>query len=378
MAAEWDNRPQRQHHFAREILRRGHTLTVCAMRSSRRLLPRLPGLAPWVPPTSYVAPEWRQARFRFKYYLPFSRFRPVRYLDDLRQANFIEAVLDQGDYDVCLLNHPTRRLLRKKNSCLLIYEVLDDLPAMMKLCGAGDYAAEDFARREFLLASAADLIIAVSRPLFEKFAGLFPEKTHLIPNGVEYPRFAQVNGIPAPYLPVPVDPARPLIVYAGALAQWFDRDTLRYCCQALPDCHFVLAGRYSADLSKSLGDLGNLTLLGEVSYAQLPALFHRAQAGLIPFVKHPVTQAASPLKLYEYLAAGLPVVSAPLPDCLNLASPGVVYVADSPEQFAASLDDALHLADNPELQHQRRAIARNHSWERRWRQCEDLIRAHLG
>jgi glycosyltransferase involved in cell wall biosynthesis len=309
--------------------------------------------------------------WHLKYYLPFHRFGFIRQLNDHRQGRFLNQLFQRLPHDIGIMNHPLRTPVDKGKVNFLVYDVMDDLPALLHLGGASPVEIARFEGREERLAKTADLIFTVSPSIFKRFSACFPDKTFLIPNGVEYDRFAPDHASEPP----PPPPGPPLIVFAGALGEWFDWDTLFSCCNALPDCHFLVIGGYTAAIHRLVKERRhpNLKLLGQVPYPRLPAVFRQAQAGIIPRVQHPATQAMSPLKLYEYLSAGLPVVSAPMPDCVNLAAPGVVYVADSPEIFAASLREAVHLSRDPGLVHQRRSIARQHSWDRRWQRCQEII-----
>ncbi len=99
----------------------------------------------------------------------------------------------------------------------------------------------------------------------------------------------------------------------------------------------------------------------------------RCNVGLIPFLPYDFINSVSPLKLYEYLAAGLPVVSSPLPDCLRLRSPGIVWVAQTPEEFTGCLAQALRVSENADLKKARQELAGKNTWECRWQQIEDLI-----
>ena len=375
--ADWATRPQRHHHFAREILKQGHSLTVAAMVSSRFALKR-PGRSLSAQVNAWHFPEHLQgAALRLKYYLPFHRFRLVRRLDELRQVRFLNNLFAGGPYDICIMNHPTRSPINKEKINFLIYDVMDDLPALLQLGGACPGEIADFEHREHRLAAASDLIFAVSPQIFERFHLRYPGKTFLVPNGVEFDRFAQEDGLKPPILPFPAGP--PLIVFAGALGDWFDWETLFFCCEALPDYNFLIIGAYSGKIQRLVRecDFSNLKLMGQVPYFQLPAIFLQAHVGIIPRVKHPASQAMSPLKLYEYLAAGLPVVSSPMHDCMDLAAPGLVYVAEAPQTFAAFLGEAVQLSQRPDLVRQRRLIARDHSWHCRWHRCEALIAAHF-
>jgi glycosyltransferase involved in cell wall biosynthesis len=256
---------------------------------------------------------------------------------------------------------------------------MDDLPALLHLGGAQPREIAAFKSREQQLAAAADLIFTVSPPIFERFSSRFPHKTFLIPNGVEYSRFVWGPGSDPEPPPLPFPAGPPLMVFAGALGEWFDWDTLFFSCESLPDCNFLVVGAYTAKVHRLVRErrCPNQKLLGQVPYPRLPAIFRQAHVGIIPRIKHPACQAMSPLKLYEYLAAGLPVVSSPMHDCVNLAAPGLVWVADSPAAFAAALREAVDVSPQTHLQARRARLAREHGWDRRWRRCEELIAAHF-
>jgi hypothetical protein len=94
---------------------------------------------------------------------------------------------------------------------------------------------------------------------------------------------------------------------------------------------------------------------------------------IIPFHVDELTSAIDPLKLYQYLAAGKPVVSTPLPRSSDFS--GVVRIAHGGEEFVAAIDEALRDDDSRE---QRIAAVRPHSWAERVREIADLVRQHLG
>jgi len=104
----------------------------------------------------------------------------------------------------------------------------------------------------------------------------------------------------------------PRLVYAGALDSRFDAAAARALALALPDASIVLIGPAEDGVRAALeqgGVLANLHLLGPRPYANLPGYFQNADAGLILLNDHPANGGRSPMKLYEYAAAGLPVVS---------------------------------------------------------------------
>jgi glycosyltransferase involved in cell wall biosynthesis len=107
--------------------------------------------------------------------------------------------------------------------------------------------------------------------------------------------------------------------YYGAIADWFDCDLVESVARARPDWDVVLVGStFSADVSR-LSRLPNVSLPGEQPYAAIPSWLARFDVAIIPFKRVPLTEATNPVKAYEILAAGKPLVAVPLPEIAAMA-----------------------------------------------------------
>lgn len=148
----------------------------------------------------------------------------------------------------------------------------------------------------------ADLVIASSKGVQERLQLKGIQSVH-IPNGADLTGFD-------------LDDARnshreDLAVYVGALESWFDLESLELWATGLPDIRFEIAGPNPLGLRSGLP---NVRFLGPVLRDHVPSLLQRAKLGLIPFRLNQLTRSVHPLKLYDYLAAGCPVLSADLPE----------------------------------------------------------------
>ena len=132
----------------------------------------------------------------------------------------------------------------------------------------------------------------------------------------------------------------------------------------------VGTGDPGTDVS-ALSEEPNIHLLGTRTYEQLPAVLRVADAGLIPYARNALTESIFPMKVYEYLAAGLPVVATPLP-----ALAGIDEVATAPdaEGIARLLEEAM-AGDSPERRAERSRAAAAHSWERRLEEIAAAVEA---
>ncbi len=154
----------------------------------------------------------------------------------------------------------------------------------------------------------ADAVFASSRALLERVAAVRGggEGLTYLGNGVDFDRFQAANGH-APQ-------GRVRLGYVGALAPWIDFEAVADLAGRHPDWEIVLVGPIlhgaEGDVSK-LTSLPNVSHLAAVPYEQLPAILSEFSVGLIPFRLNRLTRGVNPNKLYEYLAAGLPVVATP-------------------------------------------------------------------
>ena len=237
----------------------------------------------------------------------------------------------------------------------MAYRVSDsilDMPTVPKTMREGE--AEILAR--------ADVVFATAHRLLEEVRAVRTENVFYLPNGVDFEHF-QVSAD----TPEPEDMAgfrRPRILYVGAISVWFDVALAAEAARALPDYDFIYIGRVDIDI-RDLTRHSNVHILGPRPYALLPPYMRHADAAIIPFLKNRITDATSPIKLFEYAAAGLPIVSARLYETEMAQSPAVL--TDNAADFVSAIREAVAGGrDHPELT----AFGKANSWAKRY----ELIR----
>ena len=161
----------------------------------------------------------------------------------------------------------------------------------------------------------------------------------------------------------PGETAGATIGYVGALGPWFDVEALEAAARAFPGWRFRLAGQVEDAEVAALSGFPNLETVGEIPFADVPHFLSGLDAALVPFRDLPLTRAVDPVKLYEALAMGLPVVARRLPETERWAEP-LVYLYDDPESFVRQVRRAL-AERSPELAAERRRVAEGESWDRR-------------
>jgi glycosyltransferase involved in cell wall biosynthesis len=153
--------------------------------------------------------------------------------------------------------------------------------------------------------------------------------------------------------------------FLGAFARWVDADLLLELARLRPDWDLVLIGEPLDESFDAVGGRGappNLVFAGPVPHRSVPAALSALDAGLIPFRLGPEGMNASPIKLYEYLAAGLPVLATPIPEAVAIPE---ALVATDAAGFAALLDQARPLRRSDQYRERARARARENDWSAR-------------
>jgi hypothetical protein len=192
----------------------------------------------------------------------------------------------------------------------------------------------------------------------------------LITHGVDIDHFRKAC---LPETVVPADCAGitgPIIGFFGLLADWVDLEIVRALAIARPRWSFVLIGEVRTDIVR-LKEFSNVHFLGRRPYQTLPAYCKAFDVAILPFVWNELTLAANPLKMREYLAAGLPLISTPLPEVVRLQH--LVLMARTAEEYLAHIEKLIaagRTGPDLALSHQ----MDSESWDQKVEDLSGLIR----
>ncbi len=220
------------------------------------------------------------------------------------------------------------------------------------------------------LCQKADLVFATATSLMQK-RRQWNAQTHLALHGVDHAHFSQAlkaeTSIPADLAALP----GPIIGFYGTLQDWVDLDLIEFLARAHPEWSIVLIGKVMVDTTR-LNGLSNIHLLGRRPHEELPRYCKGFSVGIIPYILNERILHVNPIKLREYLSAGLPVVSVALPEAQPYA--GLCSIARDYKEFEQAVANAIN-TDSPEARWQRNESMRNETWQQRVKElCTHVMR----
>ncbi|MCQ6276844.1 glycosyltransferase [Bacillus sp. V3B] len=222
------------------------------------------------------------------------------------------------------------------------------------------------------LCQQATVITAVSQYLVEQAKEMTDLHTiQYLPNGVDVEMFQKKESLaPEDLELIP----KPRITFVGALTTWIDFPLILEVARKLEDYQFILIGPMDQTIQnnpeiKQLKLMENVHFLGPKPYEQIPNYLHDSDVLLLPRTMDPYSLACDPLKLYEYLATGKPVVSTNHPSTKRF--PDFVYTGGSSEEMAEGIKEALTRSTKTSQLQQK--FSSSLSWETRIHTLLDLV-----
>ncbi len=238
-----------------------------------------------------------------------------------------------------------------------VYQSLDEI-------SQEPYIARHGIQAEFDAMKNCDIAIGTSTGLCDRHASENGRKVHLLANAADYDTFE--NAINKNF-PQPVemkDLKKPVIIYTGHYSDLrLDHDLVRRICVEFKEASVLFVGTYEKkDLEKeSLLNIPNLHFIGSRPIESLPAYLSYANVAIIPYKSNELTRGIYPLKINEYLAAGIPTVSSNFSNDIN-SFDGLIYLGNSNDEFIAQIKTALN--ENPQ---DKLAARMNHAYNNSWR-----------
>ena len=304
--------------------------------------------------------------------IPLQRFGFIRQFNKLLLSAMLKFYMKRLGVKQEILwtyNPLTVYLLSLKGFDKVIYHCVDDIKSQPGM------PVNIIEKSEQDLVKKSHLVFAVSPKLVET-RGVWNPNTFYFPNVADFRHFSrareQETVIPSDLLKIPV----PRIGFIGAISDYkVDFDLLRYMARTRPGWSIVLIGKVGeGDPWTKTGvfqDVLNIHLLGPRPYAELPCYLKGFDVAILPNMLNEYTESMFPMKFFEYLAAGKPVVSVDLPALR--AYRNVVRIAQSHQDFVKGIDEALN--DTVSSREERIAVAKEHTYEKRMHKMLQLVEA---
>ncbi len=246
----------------------------------------------------------------------------------------------------------------------LVYYCVDDMSAFTGV------DREMIKEMDNGLARNARVVFAVSEALYESKKEL-NRNTYYMPHGVDFEHFA--NGHGRPSTPI-FETTSPVIGFFGLISEdWIDFALLSHIARRHPEWSIVMIGKIDVERDK-LPALGNITYTGQIPFDDLPSYARLFDVAVIPFNVSGLTKHCNPLKVYEYCAAGKPVVSVDIPELRR--HKGMVRISRDKEEFVRNIEECL-ANDAPEEVLKRIEFARKNSWEEKTDKVWDIVKKHF-
>lgn len=374
---DWDALPTRKHHWARAFARQGNRVLFVEqqMHLAGWLYEALRGrqvvrAVRWLRGPRPVEPNvWV---FTLPVVLPFFQMSAViNRLNNSALTPVLRRALRGLQFRRPILWAYTPHsadFVGRLGERLTVYECVDEFSAAKGLVRSAAIAALE--RR---LLERADQVIVTAPALLEA-KRRYARRIALVPNGADVDRFRAAAEGEAAFPPDLARLPRPIIGFTGWVQYWVDFDLIAHAARAHPDWTFAIIGPVEplARVDKVRG-LNNVHFLGRKPYADIPRYVAGFDVCVNPFVLDGLAEAVSPIKLYEYLASGRPIVSVDMPAAREFDA--LIWVAKDAGEFLSGLGSALREGQSRAAR--RQAAAQGYSWAARFRAVEQILESAL-
>ncbi len=261
-----------------------------------------------------------------------------------------------------------------ENGDKILYEYIDEISEKISGKEIPKFVLD---RHERLLRDEENVIvIATATKLYNDVAKHRKKNFKLVTNGVVYEHFKNIEKIVPKEMEVVVNEGKPIIGYYGALASWFDYELVRGIANLRRDWSIVLIGwDYDGSLERSgLKKIKNIYIINSVEYKRLPLYAQWFDVCTIPFVINEVTESTSPVKLFEYMALGKPIVTTPMPECKKYSS--VIIGNNNANEFVKKIEEGLRDKENVKYLEILKKEALENTWRGKAREITEFISYH--
>jgi len=258
-----------------------------------------------------------------------------------------------------------------KKGYKILYEYIDEINEKI----SGQKIPKFVLKRHERLLKDEDnvFVIATASKLYNDVSKYRKKNFKLVTNGVVYEHFANIPNIVPNEMKEIAGNKKPIIGYYGALASWFDYELIKKVAELRKDWNIVLIGwDYDGSLNKAnLKELDNIYVIPPVEYKRLPLYAQWFDVCTIPFVLNEITESTSPVKLFEYMALGKPIVTTNMPECRKYNS--VIIAKNDSKDFINKIEIGLKNKEDKKYLELLKKEALENTWEEKTREINIMI-----
>ncbi|ETZ22613.1 glycosyltransferase [Pedobacter sp. V48] len=257
---------------------------------------------------------------------------------------------------------------RKINPMLTIYQCVDPMIV--------PYDMRHGIKSEEKLARESDLIICTSKALYNEKKLVNPN-TYFVPNATDSYHLYETLNETTPIHEKLKNLPKPIIGYLGTIERRINYELILEVIRMNTDKTFVFAGPVeNSFVPELLQKMSNVHIIGSIPYNEVPLLLNSFTVAIIPFKKDDVSDTIFPIKLFEYLSAGKPVIATDFnPDLKDFTDDLVEYCNDA-NTFSRAINDAIVNNDHIIIQ-KRKELAKRNTWKNRTKEIVEIINSHL-
>ena len=253
-----------------------------------------------------------------------------------------------------------------------IYEYIDDISP--ELAGTKNIPQNIIDKYNFVMDN-KDVYVVVTADALKKDVISHRGKTNMVfsSNGVDYTFFKTYNNnykYETEFQEI-LNKKKPIIMYYGALAKWFDYDLVKKIAKTNKYSIVLFGIKYDESFDENLNNEKNIYFMGSRDYKVLKEYARCADVLTIPFVINNITLATSPVKIFEYMALLKPIVTTDMPECRKYKS---VLIGHNHEEFIKKIDEALKLKNAKKYITLLDKEAKENDWSKKAKAIIDLIK----
>lgn len=240
----------------------------------------------------------------------------------------------------------------------IIYDCIDYNPGLNISMNLLNYE-KDMLKNEYTI---------FTSPILKKFSNYHSDNFSIVRNACQFDYFNNITL---------KNQEKVVVGYFGCVSDWFDVNLLNYIINLFPDFEFHIIGnigcfnKFYEQKIKQLDKYHNVKLLGEVEYSKLDEHLSKFTIGIIPFIVNDLIKCTNPVKLYEMLAMGIPIITTDIDDLHTIDRKDLFYISKNARDFCNNIH--LCLNEDSQIKKNRIEYARNNTWYQRTEQLVNII-----